>query len=193
MYIATPLPEDEIKFFKELGPLEVIFDVGARTDFDYYEYHPNAEFHLFEPNPEFFTQLKETVGDKPNVFVNNIGLGDAPKEMGYNDGTQSFVDSEAEPISGDKTFQITTLDIYCAARNIQKIDFLKIDTEGYDYKVLQGAGHTLPKITHLQYEYWNNKQQFHDILENEFYMHYTGSRNVLCTRKSRKVWKFQGA
>ncbi|CAN5721232.1 hypothetical protein BH10BAC3_BH10BAC3_33890 [soil metagenome] len=34
---------------------------------------------------------------------------------------------------------VTTLDSYCAEKEIERIDFLKIDCEGFDYKVLLGA------------------------------------------------------
>ena len=35
------------------------------------------------------------------------------------------------------------LDDYCAARKIDRIDFLKIDTQGYESRVLAGAGRVL--------------------------------------------------
>ena len=35
------------------------------------------------------------------------------------------------------------LDDYCAARKIDRIDFLKIDTQGYESRVLAGAGRML--------------------------------------------------
>ena len=35
------------------------------------------------------------------------------------------------------------LDDYCAARKIDRIDFLKIDTQGYESRVLAGAGREL--------------------------------------------------
>jgi hypothetical protein len=41
--------------------------------------------------------------------------------------------------------QCTTLDTYCAQTNIERIDVLKIDTEGSDYKVLQGSRGMLRK------------------------------------------------
>jgi hypothetical protein len=35
--------------------------------------------------------------------------------------------------------QVNTLDDYCHMHHISKIDFLKIDTEGYEINVLKGA------------------------------------------------------
>jgi FkbM family methyltransferase len=41
--------------------------------------------------------------------------------------------------------QCTTLDAYCARSKIERIDVLKIDTEGFDLKVLQGSSVMLQK------------------------------------------------
>src|SRR3990167_3107314 len=70
----SPIPKEEIELAKQLKDIKVVFDVGARTDIDYLELWPEAEFHLFEPNPESFKELEEKVKDKPNVFANNFGL-----------------------------------------------------------------------------------------------------------------------
>ena len=66
--------------------------------------------------------------------------------------------------------------------DIKKIDFLKIDTEGYDYNVLLGGIEAIKITRYIQYEHWNNKWQFHDLLNNDFWMKYIGGRNVLCQR-----------
>ena len=47
----TRIPTDELEFARTLKDVNVVFDVGARTDTDYFDIFPNAEFHLFEPNP----------------------------------------------------------------------------------------------------------------------------------------------
>ena len=41
--------------------------------------------------------------------------------------------------------KIITLDNYCLQNNIEKIDILKIDTQGYEDKVLQGSQEILKK------------------------------------------------
>lgn len=180
----TKIPVEEIEVFKSLKDLKVIFDVGARADVDYLELNPNAEYHLFEPNPEFFAQLKEKVGDRKNVHLNNFGLGNEAGIFGYSNLYQAFEKGET-PIDGtQQTLEVRTLDSYIDEHKIKRIDFLKIDTEGYDYKVLLGGSKAI-KLTHyIQYEHWDNLEQFHELLGNEFDMEYIGYRNVLCTRKS---------
>mgnify|MGYP001566357332 FL=1 len=155
----------------------MIFDVGARVDIDYIELRPKAEFHLFEPNPVFFEELKAKVGKQKNVFLNNCGLGDKDEELPYDPSTQSFL----LPVTNPK-LPIKTLDWYIKKNNIKQIDFLKIDTEGYDYKVLLGGTEAIKLCRYIQYEHWDNKWQFHDLLNNDFWMKYIGGRNVLCQR-----------
>ena len=72
----TLIPTEELEVFKALKNIKVVFDVGARVDIDYLNIFPKATHHLFEPNPEFFKELKEKVGDRKNVYLNYYGLGD---------------------------------------------------------------------------------------------------------------------
>lgn len=181
----SPLPKEELELFKQLRDLRVIFDVGARDDVEYLEIWPNSEYHLFEPNPSFFLILGAECGDKSNVFLNNYGLGDKDEERYYQDGRQSFVGSEsiADGNSGDRILPIKTLDGYIKENDVKSIDFLKIDTEGFDFKVLVG-GKNARKITRfIQYEHWDDKEEFHRLLEEDFDMEYIGLRNVLCMNK----------
>lgn len=179
----TKIPKEEIEVFKSLKDIKVIFDVGARTDIDYIEIYPDVICHLFEPNPIFFKELKLRVGNKKNVYLNNFGLGDVEEKLNYYDFTQAFEKSESPLIGNTQFLEIKTLDMYIKENNIKRIDFLKIDTEGYDYKVLLGGKEAIKLAKYIQYEHWDNLQQFHDLLGSDFDMKYIGYRNVLCTRK----------
>lgn len=46
-----------------------------------------------------------------------------------------------------------TLDSYCKANGIEEIEFLKIDTDGYDVDVLKGATEILKRVKYIQVEY----------------------------------------
>lgn len=46
-----------------------------------------------------------------------------------------------------------TLDSYCKANGIEKIEFLKVDTDGYDVDVLKGAIEILKRTKYVQVEY----------------------------------------
>lgn len=179
----APIAKEEIEVFKQLGPMEVIFDVGARTDTDYLAIHPKAEFHLFEPNPAFFEELAKKVVDKTNVATSRCGLGDKKGLIMYNDMLQAF-EGGAQTLKGFMGLPIITLDWYVEKIGIDCIDFLKIDTEGYDLNVLKGGRKSLKNVRFIQYEHWDNDQDFHALLGKDFDIEYIGYRNSLCMNKT---------
>ena len=67
---------------------------------------------------------------------------------------------------------ITGLD-YCNINNINKIDFLKIDVEGMETRVLRGFGDILKNVKYIQFEYGiglrdagSNLKEIWDMLSN---------------------------
>src|SRR3990167_11074472 len=182
------IPKEELDLFKQLKDLKVIFDVGARTDTDYLELWPEAEHHLFEPNPEFFQELEAKVKDKPNVFANNFGLGDKEEDRGYYSPLQAFVGSGGVNESGkvDWKLPIKTLGWYFKEKGLEKIDFLKIDTEGYDLNVLIGAYNWRDRIKFIQYEHWgeHNNKMIKGLLHDEFDIENVGYRNMFCMNRN---------
>lgn len=178
----TKIPTEELEIFKSLKNIKVVFDVGARADVDYLELKPNIELHAFEPNPDFFEELKTKIGDRKNVYLNNYGLGDVEGEFEYNNSSQAFNNGECPPGSPDRKLPVKTLDWYVKEHKIKRIDFLKIDTEGYDYKVLLGGKEALKITRYIQFEHWDNVQAFHNLIGKDFWFKNIGYRNVLCRR-----------
>lgn len=179
----TLIPPEELDVFTKLEDIQVVVDVGARADTDYMRLKPHIELHAFEPHPEFFLELKEAMGERENVYLNDYGLGDEEGDFPYNDGVQGFVGGEAPVSEGARMLTVKTLDWYIQEKGITRIDFLKIDVEGYDFKVLLGGKKALKMTKYLQYEHWDDKEQFHKLLEKDFDMEYVGYRNVLCMSK----------
>jgi len=169
-YQPTPIPPAELQIFELLkDEFKVIFDVGCRTDVSYYDLHPSGEYHLFEPNSSFVAELKRKIALLPpnKISVNNFGLSDTNQDnCVYYERSQSFLINPT--IGGDvdtgKKFSIRKLDDYVDQHGIKKIDFLKIDTEGFDYKVFQGGRKSLKKVRFLQFEYWDGVEKFYQLL-----------------------------
>ena len=177
------MSDEELKFFRSLEDVKVVFDVGARDNTEYLEIRPEAEYHLFEPNIEFFNKLKDKVGDKKNVHLNNFGIGDTNGNFTYFVTAQSFEGGEYQNQKGDSVvYPMKRLDDYIEEHKIEKIDFLKLDTEGWDYRIIAGNPRAIEISQNIQYEYWNDRGEFH-ILEDRFNMEYIGQRNVVCKRK----------
>lgn len=175
--MTTETLSREEREFSELKNVKVVFDVGAKNT-KYPSIKPKATYHLFEPNPKHFASLPK--GDK--IIANNYGLGDKEEYREYDDISEAFAGSEALPneVNGP-AYCIRTLDNYVKENKIKRIDFLKIDTEGMDYKVLLGGKEALKMVKTLQYEYWNHPEWFTELL-TDFTCKDIGERNILCSR-----------
>lgn len=147
--------EEELEVFNSLEDIRVVFDVGARNDTEFLRLKPDIEIHYFEPHEEFAEQLYGGI-------VNNFGLYDQEGEGVYYPETQSFFN--IPPSRKGIVYPLKTLDSY--AKDIPQIDFLKIDAEGMDYKILQGGKETLKKVRYLQFEYWSGVKKFTYLLED---------------------------
>lgn len=162
----TSIPDEELEVFKSLDIQGVVVDVGAREDIDMYHVKPQCEYHLFEPSTEFFRALEEKTAGISNIHINNCGLAQRKGDGFYDIKQQSFLNYQ----TGGYPQKLSTLDEYCEENGIDSIEFLKIDTEGYDYRVLVGAERMLERTKYIQFEYWDGVQKFHDALCEDFDM-----------------------
>ncbi|MEG3438706.1 FkbM family methyltransferase [Pannus brasiliensis CCIBt3594] len=143
---------------------KIIFDVGAnigQTATYYREKFPRSDIYCFEPIRETYSILEAKFSRDQRVKCFPIALGASPekKEIVLNENSQqnSLTDklNEGRAIGTDENspkteiVQIDTLDGFCQENNINEIDLLKIDTEGYELEVLKGASDFLEnrKIT----------------------------------------------
>ncbi|MGB5969731.1 MAG: FkbM family methyltransferase [Spirulinaceae cyanobacterium] len=106
----------------------------------------SGEVHSFEPDPDTFAMLSDSIklNGLKNVYLNQLALSDRieVKElylaMANNIGGNSLY--EPENYSGDIcTVKCTTLDSYLKQHKISKIDLLKLDIEGYEMNVLESS------------------------------------------------------
>lgn len=137
-------------------PPGLILDVGANKGqclFELLKHFPAARFHSFEPFPEVFQQLAARVKDLPNVTAHQLALGElnGTKEFHLNQAsdTNSFLANAAQATQyappgwvdpvGVIQVPVRTLDRFCAEQRIERIDLLKIDSQGYELKILAGG------------------------------------------------------
>lgn len=144
----------------------VFFDVGANIG-DYVKYAsivlPDSSFYCFEPSKETFKELLKNTQDLSNIICENIGIGEANKEVLLYRNSNinalssiykrdlSFINIEYDQI---EKIQLNTLDNYCNEKGISKIDFLKLDIEGNEFNALLGATQLLnvKRIRYIQFE-----------------------------------------
>jgi FkbM family methyltransferase len=124
--------------------VDVIFDVGAnrgQSAHSFRRWYPRARIYCFEPVKATFDILQRTVRHDARVSVHHLAFGATagaqlialgPDDRMSNVGREAS-DGRAESIV------VETLDRFCAQHEIDHIDYLKIDTEGSDLAVLEGA------------------------------------------------------
>ena len=135
----------------------VIFDVGAYVGDTIKQFNssfPESYIHAFEPFDESFSFLKSRFQKTDKIFLNNIAVGDhslanTKMYITQNKGSSSLLKPtkdanefwEGNPllIQKEVKVQTITIDKYCQENNIESIDILKIDVQGNELKVLQGA------------------------------------------------------
>ena len=125
---------------------------------------------LFEPGAVAFEHLKEKFSPNIAIKLFNMGLSDNNGEMPFyeqpNSGEMSsfckiYTESFSKQVSSERNVCVSTLDFAMEKIGWCKVDILKIDTEGFDLKVIKGAAALLEtkSIGVLQFEYnepWKN-------------------------------------
>ena len=147
---------------------KVIFDVGANVgewSMLAHSLHPRAQIHSFEAIPDTYQECLRRTGAIRNIILENVGLSDASGTVTFNycrnhSGATTGVDLDFDYGSNSiQTEQIqakvVTGDSVMEYRQIAHIDFLKMDVEGMEGKVLSGFMHSLEmkKISVIQFEY----------------------------------------
>lgn len=121
----------------ELGSEEILCDIGAHVGTTIYKFLTATRWkysaiHAFEPDTVNYEALKnEFFSTLPNFNAKNIALSDVKSVLGFSEtGTMgSRLDS-----SGNMQIQVSTLD-----DEIEHATFIKMDVEGHEVKILQGA------------------------------------------------------
>jgi FkbM family methyltransferase len=136
-------------FFDELidNSCPVIFDVGAHLgeSIDFFRsIYPNSTIYTFEPDPDNYKDLIIKTSSLQNVFPFNLALGKI-------DSNATFYKQDITHLGGLLPINKDSKDSLGYAKNakneeilvsVNKLDtfcLLKIDTQGYEYEVLQGA------------------------------------------------------
>ena len=161
--ICNPRKNGELRFLNKIKKeISVAFDVGSRTDS--LLTGVACEVHYFDPDPKSIDTLSQQTNENTKSFFNSFGLSDTNSTLEYFPAYQSFVDrtdtfrrlggAHRRKIDGrTELFELKTAEDYITKTKVEKIDFLKIDTEGFEFNVLKGFGDKLSIVKYIQFEY----------------------------------------
>lgn len=150
----------------------VVFDVGANVG-DYARlvrrHLPRAAVYCFEPSRPTFEQLERDLRGDALTRPFNLGLSDEEKSVelysytveGEEQSLISSIDRRLPTqvvkveVSASEEVRVQTLDAFCEAEGVGRIDFLKLDVEGHEMAVLRGARRMLERgaISAVQFEF----------------------------------------
>lgn len=135
--------------------IDIIFDVGCRDCSAFTSLE--KEVHYFDPRVDFIKTLKNQPNNNTKSIFNTFGLSDTDEIIEYNTSFESFFDRSSTIGNRNNNFKVM-LEVknakdYIIKNNIINIDFLKIDTEGFEFKVLKGFKDSLNIVKIIQFEY----------------------------------------
>jgi FkbM family methyltransferase len=144
---GTDIGHDIDRYFG-VGNIKVVFDIGAnigQSSLSYVDDFPKAQIHSFEPVSATFSQFTTNLrAFESRVFGYRLAMGASRGKAVIN----LLDDSRESSIKHYKTgsseeIQVETVDEFSQDHCIRHIDFMKIDTEGFEEEVLKGADRML--------------------------------------------------
>lgn len=146
-YCEANLTNFYIRFVKDgMTVIDVGAHVGIYSMLSSELVGATGRVHSFEPTPWTFKILTENTKGLTNVTINNQAISETDQTLTFADygpgygAYNSANKSGAQDISRTPnkiTVTSVSLDNYCKTNNIRP-DIIKIDSEGYEYEVLQG-------------------------------------------------------
>lgn len=130
----------------EPKPGDIVFDIGAYVGDTAVWFSkavgPQGKVYAFEPELSNFEKLKANIERNKitNVVPLQLALSENEGEMQVSSTASSSVITQA----GTGTLvKVTTIDKFVEANKLPRVDFVKMDEEGHELKILAGAKETI--------------------------------------------------
>ena len=170
---------------------DYLFDIGAHRGETIKLYINNFDIkflYSFEASHinylDLINNLKKYNKNEPKIITENYAIGSENKKIRMKQMEESSSSTLREINTKSKYFkkksnilfsrkkedffhdietEQITLKEYLHQNKIPKIDFLKIDTEGYEYEVLLGLGDSITKVKIVLFEH-----HYHDMIKKNY-------------------------
>ena len=178
------------KILKKIKNPCIFFDIGSSDGIftnEVLNKRKNSLFYLFEPFEMDYNKSIDKFKNNNNVMIHNFGFSSrvtrkqlfsvyGEKDFGIKTISKSIIKLGTSDVIED-TIVCVTLDKFCSYNKIDEIDFVKIDTDGSEYLVVEGFMETLKRLKKKPYlllklkwgskhPEWNHyKKMFNNLLE----------------------------
>jgi FkbM family methyltransferase len=173
-----------LKQFAAEYPEAFFVEIGANDGHAFDQIRPLLADHdwrgiMVEPVPHVFAQLEQTYADHPNVLCENAAIADRDGRMPFFHFAEAMPEERAAlpefydalgsfsrdtvlshaPEFEDRLVETTvptlTFDTLLAKHDVDRVDLLVIDTEGYDWEILRRIdfSHWRPRL--VLYEHYH--------------------------------------
>ena len=162
IYEFRPKTEDHVTI------VDFGINVGVSLRF-FFEHYPTATIEGYEADPSIYQYCKENTSEilaSNNLSIFNIAVWDCDTVLTFlSEGADAGRITESS--TKDATIQIPAIDVNRILEKFAHIDFLKIDIEGAEGRVLRRAATELKKVDYLFVEYHSligKEQELDEIL-----------------------------
>jgi FkbM family methyltransferase len=142
--------------------LDIGANVGAASLYLATSY-PEARIYAFEPGSDALSLLQKNVAPLCNVTVFPFGLYSRDKTLalfhGKNDSVESSICASTRTEHQSEQIQLVDVSRFLVEQGIERIDVLKIDTEGCEVPILQSLSKWLPDVKVLYAEYHSERDR----------------------------------
>ena len=195
-----------------INKIDLLLDVGAHRGESIKLFSTSFETKKiisFEGSPINFSFLKKkekiffTKFNKTEIIIENIALGSENKIVEFkhfresSSSTIKNIDEESKYFKkkfkllnffqNEKIYQkfqikVEKLHDYLKHNNIDRVDFLKIDTEGYEYEILLGLESKIKLVNLIMFEH-----HYDNMIQKEYT--FGDINNLLVLNNFKKIYK----
>jgi FkbM family methyltransferase len=147
---------------KYISKDDIVLDIGANIGFYSVLISKwvgcNGMVYSFEPDKLNYTYLKDTCKSKSNIFLNNKAVGSLNGKLILYQSNEINVDHRTykpDNFSISYEVDVVSIDNYFA-NNFDKINFIKMDIQGYEFEAIKGMRNLLEKNKEIKLltEFW---------------------------------------
>jgi FkbM family methyltransferase len=110
---------------------------------------PDGKVFAFEPSPSTFQLLVKNCSEYPNIVCVPSALGAESGTIGFCEDMEPalrYVVSKPNGAKATTSVPVSRLDDWVSAAGLTRIDFIKIDVEGAEEELIDGAIATLERL-----------------------------------------------